>query len=107
MIATGEAHSVREFAQTAFDAASLDWKKYVKVDKRFLRPLDVDCLVGDCSRAKAKIGWTSKTKFPDLVKTMVKADINNWQRWLKGERFPWDAPNYPSEARVLTRALRM
>ena len=107
VLATGEAHSVQEFAQKAFEIAGLDWQEYVKIDKRFLRPLDVPCLIGDYSKAKKKIGWEPKTTFKQLVKIMVEEDLNRWQRWLNGEKFPWDAPNYPSEATILTRTLRM
>jgi GDPmannose 4,6-dehydratase len=107
VIATGKAHSVRELAQKAFDVAGLDWQKHVKVDQRFLRPLDVPSLCGDCSKAKRKLNWTPRTEFDKLVEIMVKEEINRWKRWIKGERFPWDAPNYPSENRILTRALRM
>jgi GDPmannose 4,6-dehydratase len=107
VVATGEAHSVRELVQKAFDAAGLDWQKYVKTDKRFMRPLDVPSLCGDYSKAKRKLGWVPKTKFNKLVELMVKEEINRWQKWINGERFPWDAPNYPSENRILTRALRM
>ena len=85
----------------------LDWEKYVKVDERFLRPLDVNFLQGDYSKAKQKLGWEPKIKFDELVEIMVKEDINRWERWLKGERFPWDAPNYPSENRILSRMLRL
>jgi len=107
VIATGEAHSVREFCEIAFDIAGLDWKEYVKVDKRFMRPLDVNYLCGDYSKAKKKLGWKPRTMFKQLVKIMVKEDLNRWERWLNGEKFPWDAPNYPSEAKILTRALRV
>jgi len=107
IIATGEAHSVKELVQRAFDVAGLDWQKYIKSDKRFLRPLDVPSLSGDYSKAKRKLGWRPRMKFNELVEIMVKEEIGRWQRWLNGERFPWDAPNYPSENRVLTRALRM
>jgi GDPmannose 4,6-dehydratase len=107
VIATGIAHSVREFVEKAFEIVSLDWQKYVKVYKMFFRPLDVPCLIGDYSKAKEKLGWEPKTKFEELVELMVKEDINRWERWLKGERFPWDAPNYPSENKIITRALRM
>ncbi len=107
VIATSEAHSVRELVQKAFDVAELDWQEYVKVDKRFLRPLDVPSLRGDYSKAKRKLGWSPKTKFNRLVEIMVKEEINRWKRWIDGERFPWDAPNYPSENRILTRASRM
>ncbi|RLG13613.1 GDP-mannose 4,6-dehydratase [Candidatus Pacearchaeota archaeon] len=107
VIATGEAHSVREFVEKAFDFVGLDWQEYVKVDKRFLRPLDVPCLLGDCSKAKKRLGWKPKTGFDKLVKIMVREEVNRWERWLNGERFPWDAPNYPTENRILTRAMRM
>jgi GDPmannose 4,6-dehydratase len=76
------------------------------MEKRFMRPLDVNYLCGDYSKAKKKLGWKPKTKFKQLVKIMVKEDLNRWERWLNGEKFPWDAPNYPSEYRILTRALR-
>lgn len=107
VIATSEAHTVKEFAEKAFKIASLDWKKYVKVDKRFIRPLDVNYLQGDYSKAREKLGWEPKVKFDELVEIMVKADINRWERWFNGERFPWDAPHYPTETRTLTRSLRV
>ncbi len=106
VVATGETHTVGEFAQFAFAQVGLDWKKYVKVDRRFLRPLDVKYLCGDCSKAKKKLGWKPRIKFAGLVKLMVKEDLERWQRWQKGERFPWDAPNYPGEDKILTRNLR-
>jgi len=106
VIATGEVHSVRELVERAFAVAELDYKKYVKADKRFLRPLDVPCLVGDCSKAEKKLGWKPRIKFNELVEIMVKEEVNRWKRWLNGERFAWDAPDYPSENRILTRALR-
>ncbi len=107
VIATGEAHSVREFCEIAFDVVGLDWQEYMKVDRRFMRPLDVNYLCGDYSKAKRKLGWEPRTKFKQLVKIMVKEDLDRWERWLNGEKFPWDAPNYPSEYRILTRALRV
>ena len=107
VIATGEAHSVREFVEAAFEIAGLDWEKYVRVDKRFFRPLDVHCLVGDPSKAEREIGWSPRKKFEGLVKKMVEEEINRWERWLKGESFAWDASNYTSENKILTRALRM
>lgn len=107
VVATGEAHSVKEFVEKAFQIVGLDWRSFVKTDKRFLRPLDIECLVGDSRRARTDLGWHPKTSFNNLVETMVKEDLRRWQRWLSGERFPWDAPNYPTEARILTRSLRM
>jgi len=107
VIATNETHPVKEFAQRAFEIVGLDWEKYVRVDKRFLRPLDVNFLQGDYSKAKRKLGWEPKVKYDKLVELMVKEDLNRWQRWQKGEQFSWDAPNYPGEANILTRALRV
>jgi GDPmannose 4,6-dehydratase len=107
VVATNKAHSVREFLRRAFNFVNMDWHKYVKVDERFLRPLDLNFLQGDYSKAAQKLGWKPKVAFNELVKIMVKEDLNRWERWLKGERFPWDAPNYPSEARILTRAMRV
>jgi GDPmannose 4,6-dehydratase len=75
VIATGETHTVREFVEEAFKIVDLDWEKYVKFDERFLRPAEVDLLVGDYSKAKEKLGWEPKTKFKDLVKLMVEADL--------------------------------
>lgn len=107
VIATNETHSVKEFIGEAFKIVNLNWKDYVKVDKRFLRPLDVDLLLGDYSKAKQNLGWEPKIRFNQLVEIMVKEDLNRWERWQKGEHFPWDAPNYQNEARILTRSLRV
>lgn len=107
VIATNETHSVKEFAEKAFHIAGLDWQKYVKVDKRFLRPLDINFLRGDYSKAKQQLGWEPIVKFDLLAEIMVKEDLSRWQRWQRGEHFPWDALNYSTEANILTRALRV
>jgi len=75
VIATGEAHSVKEFVEMAFSYAGLNWKKYVVIDKTFYRPAEVHLLIGDYSKAKRKLGWQPKVKFKDLVKIMVEADL--------------------------------
>lgn len=75
VIATGETHTVREFVEAAFGHLDLDWKKYVKYDARYERPAEVDLLVGDPSKAKRQLGWEPKTRFADLVKIMVDADL--------------------------------
>jgi GDPmannose 4,6-dehydratase len=75
VIATGEAHTVREFAETAFAHVDLDWKKYVKHDPRYERPAEVDILIGDSSKAKKILGWEPKVRFHELVKIMVDADM--------------------------------
>lgn len=75
VIATGEAHSVQEFAEQAIKLAGLtDLRKYIAIDPRYNRPNEVSCLVGDISKAKTKLGWEPKTKFLDLVKIMLEAD---------------------------------
>ena len=75
VIATGESASVRDFAKIAFARANLDYEKYVKIDKRYLRPAEVDALIGDASKAKKKLNWESKTKWKALAELMVDADI--------------------------------
>ena len=75
VIATGETHSVREFIQEAFSYAGLDWRKHVEIDSKYYRPAEVDLLVGDASKAKSKLGWAPRTRFKDLVRLMVDADV--------------------------------
>jgi GDPmannose 4,6-dehydratase len=75
VIATGETHSVREFVEAAFDAAGLDWERHVVTDPAFLRPAEVDLLLGDITKAKEKLGWAPKTAFKDLIALMVEADL--------------------------------
>ncbi|MCE3009290.1 MAG: GDP-mannose 4,6-dehydratase [Proteobacteria bacterium] len=75
VIAMNETHSVQEFVELAFAKADLDWKKYVKIDERYMRPAEVDLLIGDPARAKKKLGWEPKTSFKQLVHMMVDADM--------------------------------
>jgi len=75
VIATGETHSVREFLEEAFDYAGLNWKKYVSIDKRYLRPTEVDVLLGDSTKARKKLKWKPRVKFRELVRIMVDADM--------------------------------
>jgi len=90
VIATGEAHSVGEFARRAFEIAGLDWAKYVDSDAGLLRPTDIVLQQGDYSRAEAKLGWRPQVKFDRLVEIMVEEDLSRRKRHLKGEKFPWD-----------------
>ncbi len=76
VVATGETHSVRELCELAFAAAGLDWQQHVVVDERFLRPAEVDLLVGDASRAHETLGWQRRVDFPRLVEMMVEADLD-------------------------------
>jgi GDPmannose 4,6-dehydratase len=84
VIATGETHTVREFLELAFDHAELDWKKYVEIDPRYLRPTEVDMLLGDATKAKDKLGWTPRVKLPELVRMMVDSDMSACRREMYG-----------------------
>jgi GDPmannose 4,6-dehydratase len=75
VIATGNSHSVRELVEVAFDHAGLDWKRYVRLDPKFLRPAEVDHLIGDASKARAALGWRPEVDFSGLVRMMVDADL--------------------------------
>ena len=75
VISMNETHTVQEFVELAFGALDLDWKKYVKLDERFMRPAEVDLLIGDAAKAKKVLGWEPKTSFKDLVTMMVKSDL--------------------------------
>jgi GDPmannose 4,6-dehydratase len=77
VIATGETHTVQEFVEEAFQHAGLDWRDFVRHDDRYTRPAEVDLLVGDASKAEQKLGWVPKTKFRDLARLMVDADMEN------------------------------
>jgi GDPmannose 4,6-dehydratase len=79
VVATGENHSVKEFVELAFKEVDLDWKKYVKVDKRFIRPADVPELRGDASKARKVLGWVPAVSFYELVKMMVQEDIRRFE----------------------------
>ncbi|MFD5807614.1 GDP-mannose 4,6-dehydratase [Rhodococcus aetherivorans] len=75
VLATGEGYSVREFLALAFDHAGLDWEKYVRFDERYLRPAEVDSVIGDAAKAGAILGWNPRVRTPQLVKIMVDADL--------------------------------
>ncbi len=75
VIATGQTHSVEDFVRLAFGHLDLDYKKYVVIDQRFVRPAEVDLLLGDPSHARKKLGWEPEVSFESLVKMMVDADL--------------------------------
>ena len=79
VIATGKTHSVRDFLEIAFSHVNLHWQDYVVQDDRFMRPAEVDQLVGDASKAKAELGWEPSVSFEHLVTMMVDADLDNLQ----------------------------
>lgn len=84
VVATGETHTVREFVETAFDHAGLDWERNVEIDPRYFRPTEVDVLLGDASKAEREIGWRPQVKFHNLVRLMVDADWKLLQDQLDG-----------------------
>jgi GDPmannose 4,6-dehydratase len=75
VIATGETRSVRDFLDRAFALVGLDWHDYIEFDPRYLRPSEVDVLIGDASKARHQLGWKATVTFEQLVKIMVEADV--------------------------------
>jgi GDPmannose 4,6-dehydratase len=75
VVATGEEHSVQELVELAFGHAGLDWERYVVEDPRFMRPAEVDHLIGDASKARSVLGWEPRTSFRQLVEMMVEGDL--------------------------------
>jgi GDPmannose 4,6-dehydratase len=75
VIATGEAHSVREFVQAAFDRVGLDWERHTEIDPDYFRPAEVQALCGDPSKAREQLGWKARTTFEELVALMVDGDV--------------------------------
>ena len=80
VLATNETHTVREFCEHAFAHAGLDWQEYVKYDARYERPAEVDLLIGDPQKAQQILGWEPQTRFTDLVRIMVEADLAALQK---------------------------
>ena len=106
VIATNEPHTVKEFVDTVFGYLDISIGN-LKIDEELFRPLDVPYLKGDYTKAFNEINWYPRTLFKDLAKIMVDSDLDNWTRWLNGERFPWDAPNYPTELSILTETKKI
>jgi GDPmannose 4,6-dehydratase len=80
VVATGETHTVREFCELSFSRAGLDWRKYVKTDPRYVRPAEVDLLIGDPSKARKELGWSASYNFEQLVHEMVDCDLRAIQQ---------------------------
>ncbi len=85
VIATGEQHTVREFAESAFKQVGLDWEKYIEVDPQFFRPAEVTTLCGDASKIR-KLGWKPEVSFRQLVKVMVEADMERVSSQIPGRK---------------------
>lgn len=84
VIATGETHTVRELVEVAFSHVGLNWEDYVEIDPKFIRPAEVDLLIGDPSKAKKILGWKPKVNFEGLVKMMVDSDMAIWDKATSG-----------------------
>jgi len=85
VLATGFGYTIKDFLEASFGHAGMDWEKYVKFDERYLRPTEVDALIGDASKAQERLGWTPTVKAPELARIMVDADIEA----LNCEGRPW------------------
>ena len=106
VIATGETHSVAEFCEAAFSAVGLNWKDYVISDQKLHRPMDVHQLLGSPKKAQETFGWKPNVTFKELVKIMVDADFDRWQRHLQGKHIvAWDAPHHHHNMEVVSRNL--
>jgi GDPmannose 4,6-dehydratase len=88
VVATNETHSVREFCAEAFALLDLDWERYVRLDKRYERPAEVDLLIGDASKARQRLGWEPRVRFKELVRLMVEADLELAKREAQIARLP-------------------
>ena len=88
VIATGETHSVKEFIEETFNLLGLEWQKHVEIDRRYFRPMEVDGLVGDFSKAKKALGWKPKVTFKNLVRIMVEADLELARREAHTNDYP-------------------
>ncbi len=102
VLATNESHTIQELVEEACSVAGISTSK-IKSSKEHFRPFEVPDLRGDYSKAKKKLGWKPKIKFKELVKIMVEEDIRRWQRWLKGEHFPWDAATSGEDSLILSK----
>jgi GDPmannose 4,6-dehydratase len=80
VIATGKAHSVRDLVEEAFGHAGLDPEAHVRIDPRFLRPAEVEHLIGDASKAREKLGWEPRTSFEEMIRLMVDSDLELLER---------------------------
>jgi GDPmannose 4,6-dehydratase len=84
VVATGQTHSVRRFCEIAFEHVGMQWEDHVSIDERFMRPAEVDLLIGDATKARTVLGWSPRTPFEDLVTMMVDADIELLSGRLRG-----------------------
>ena len=101
VIATGESHSVQDFLDESFEIAGINKSGRVEVSKKLFRPLEVNDLKGDHSKARRELDWSPSVDFHELVRMMVKKDLQRWELALKSEIQYWDALAYPDEDTLL------
>jgi GDPmannose 4,6-dehydratase len=87
VIATGKTHSVQKFVSEAFSCVGLNWREFIEIDPKYYRPAEVDCLIGDPTKAKNSLGWEAETQFKDLVRLLVDADLEIARREAHGNTF--------------------
>ncbi len=97
VIATGETHTVQELCEIAFDRVGLNWKKHVVVDPRYVRPAEVDLLIGDPTKARKKLGWKPQVHFESLVHMMVDADMKTLEEEV---RYGWHQPQKETDVKM-------
>lgn len=102
VLATNESHSIKELVDEACKVAGISTSKIESLKENY-RPFDVQDLKGDYTKARKKLGWKPKTTFKKLIKIMVEEDISRWQKWLKGEHFPWDAAMSGEDSHVILK----
>jgi len=102
VLATNESHSIKDFVAEACKVSGVSSSK-IKSTKENFRPFDVQYLRGNYNKAKKILGWKPEIKFKKLVKTMVEEDISRWERWLKGEYFPWDAFTSGEDSQIISQ----
>lgn len=105
ILATGKSHSIKELVEEACKVAGVSMSK-IESSRQNFRPFEVENMKGDYTKAKKKLGWRPKTSFEKIVKIMVEEDIMRWQKWLKGEQFPWDAAT-SGDTHVISSKRRM
>ena len=102
VLSTNESHTIKELVDEACKIAGISNSKVISSREHF-RPFDVQNLKGSYSKANKKLGWKPKTSFKKLIKIMVDEDIARWERWLKGEQFPWDAATSGEDSYILSK----
>lgn len=101
VVATGEKHTVKEFLELSCEYLNLNMEDIVFQNKKFFRPLELNCLIGDGSKVKQILNWKPEVIFKELVEIMILKDFERWQDHINGKIFPWDAINDPSIYHIL------